>query len=99
MTVVEQIIEKSKTIENYIQDNYELFVTRTGWSKDPNEIYLLLIYDNYNYSKTLYVSIYNDIEFGYLVNDNIAKEILISEDCNCYNDLKVAIEIFNTREA
>ncbi len=70
---------------------YNMIPDRIAPTKEEG---IFLAFDSSTGDRTLIVEVYNDLEAGYLVNDNTCKQILLSEDITDY-DFAVATNLIN----
>lgn len=70
---------------------YDVFPDRIAPTKEEG---LFLVFDSANGNRTLLIEVYNDLEAGYLINDNSNKKILVSKDIKD-PDFSEAIRILN----
>lgn len=82
---------KAFDICKHLFQEYNLIPDRIAPTKEEG---VFLAFDSSKGNRTLIVEVYNDLEVGYLVNDNACKQILHSEDITDY-DFAVATNLIN----
>ncbi len=83
--------EKAFRICKHILEIYEKVPNRIALTKEEG---IFIAFDSSTGDKTLFIEVYNDLEAAYLVNDNVQKKILISDDITDFNFSK-AIKYIN----
>lgn len=70
---------------------YDIIPDRIASTKEEG---VFLAFDSASGNRTLLIEVYNDLEAGYLVNDNSSKKILASNDIKDF-DFSKTIELLN----
>lgn len=68
---------KANEICKHLFDVYELIPDRIAPSKEEG---VFIAFDSFSGSKSLFIEVYNDLEAGYLLNDNVEKRIIASDN-------------------